>query len=403
LRRSTDRILTTHAGGLERPPELAALLLAKERGEPYDRREFNRRVADAVAEIVEKQEGCGIDVVNDGEESKSWLNYARDRLSNLVRRPLEPGEEASDSITAREESEFGEYFRTVGRGFSRGFAGGGALREVRDAAAMAGVVAPMGIFCTGPIEYIGLDACKTDIENLEKAVAGKDVADAVLTAIAPGTIEHWLRNQYYPDTESFLFAIADAMNVEYRAITDAGIVLQIDDPDLPDAWAIHPEMTLSQYRDYAELRVEAINRALRGVPEELVRLHICWGSFHGPHVHDLPLRDFADVVLKVKAQAYSIEAANPRHDHEWTVWRDVKLPDGKILIPGVVGHYTDTIEHPELIAERIETYASVVGRENVIAGTDCGIGPRVGHPKICWAKFEAMAEGARIASERLFR
>jgi 5-methyltetrahydropteroyltriglutamate--homocysteine methyltransferase len=403
LRRSTDRILTTHAGGLERPPELSALLRAKERGEPYDQREFNRRVADAVAEIVEKQEGAGIDIVNDGEESKSWLNYARDRLGGLVRRPLSAGEEATDSITAREETEFGEYFRTVGFGFSRGFAGGGALREVRDAAAIAGVVAPMAVFCTGPLEYIGMEAAQTDIENIEKAVAGKELADAVLTAIAPGTIEHWLRNQYYPDTESFLFAIADAMNAEYRAITDAGIILQIDDPDLPDAWAIHPEMTLSQYRDYAELRVEAINRALKGVPEDMVRLHICWGSVHGPHVHDLPLRDFVDIVLKVKAQAYSIEAANPRHDHEWTVWQDVKLPDGKILIPGVVGHYTDIIEHPELIAERLESYASVVGRENVIAGTDCGLGPRVGHPKIAWAKFEAMAEGARIASQRLWR
>src|SRR5215471_877375 len=284
---------------------------------------------------------AGIDVVNDGEMSKGWLNYAADRLGGLESRPLRPDEMTSDSITAREETEFGEYFRTVGRGFSRGFAGGCALRESgresRDAQ-MTEMMPPTGTFCTGPLTYIGLEAAQRDIANLKAACEGLEMTDACLTAIAPGTIEHWLRNEHYADAESFLFAIADAMNAEYRAITEAGIVLQIDDPDLPDAWAIHPELTLSQYRDYADLRVEAINRALSGVDESMVRLHICWGSVHGPHKHDVPLRDFADIVLKVKAQAYSIEAANPRHDHEWQVWQDVKLPDGKILIPGVVGH-----------------------------------------------------------------
>jgi len=401
MKRSTERILTTHAGGIERPPDLSSMLLAKGSGQPYDAGALAGRVREAVGWIVDKQIAAGIDVVNDGEESKSWLNYARDRLSGLERRDLRPEEgPASVTITGREEREFADYYATVGRGFSRGFAGG-ALRESRGGPAVR-PVSPAGVFCVGPIEYVGMADCETDIANLKAAVAGKEVADACLTAIAPGTIEHWLRNEYYRSTEEFLFAIAEAMNAEYKAITAAGIVLQIDDPDLPDAWQHLLEMSVADYRKYAELRVEALNHALRGVPEEMVRLHICWGSLHGPHKHDIPLRDIVDVVLKVNAQGYSIEAANPRHDHEWHVWEEVKLPAGKVLIPGVIGHYTDTIEHPELVAERLVRYAGVVGRENVIAGSDCGIGPRVGHPKIAWAKFEAMAVGARLATQELW-
>lgn len=201
---------------------------------------------------------------------------------------------------------------------------------------------------------------------------------------------------------NLLYAIADAMHEEYKAIVDAGFLLQIDDPDLADAWQIHPEMDVPAYRKFAELRIEALNYALRDIPEESVRFHMCWGSYHSPHLYDIPLVDIVDLILKVKAAGYSIEASNPRHDHEWRVWQDVQLPDGKVLIPGVVGHASDFVEHPALVAERLLTYAGIVGRENVIAGTDCGLGTRVGHPKIAWAKFEALAEGARIASTRLW-
>jgi 5-methyltetrahydropteroyltriglutamate--homocysteine methyltransferase len=220
--------------------------------------------------------------------------------------------------------------------------------------------------------------------------------------VAPGTIEHWLRNEYYPTDEAYLYAIADAMHEEYKAIVDAGFLLQIDDPDLPDAWQIHPDMRVPEYRQFAEMRIDALNYALRDIPQEMVRLHVCWGSYHGPHKFDIPLQDIVDLILKVKAQAYSIEASNPCHAHEWRVWEAVKLPEGKVLIPGVVGHCSDFIEHPELVAERLVQYARLVGRENVMAGTDCGLGTRVGHPAIAWAKFQALVAGARLASQQLW-
>lgn len=220
--------------------------------------------------------------------------------------------------------------------------------------------------------------------------------------VARGTVEHWMKNEFYPSDETYLEALADALHVEYKAIADAGFILQIDDPDLPDGWQVNAQMKVPEYRKFAEVRVEALNHALRGIPSEKVRLHVCWGSYHGPHKHDIPLKDIVDILLKVRADAYSIEASNPCHAHEWRVWGDVKLPDGKILIPGVVSHSSDFIEHPELVAERLVRYARLVGRENVIAGTDCGLGTRVGHPKIAWAKLKAMVEGARIASKQLW-
>jgi 5-methyltetrahydropteroyltriglutamate--homocysteine methyltransferase len=220
--------------------------------------------------------------------------------------------------------------------------------------------------------------------------------------VAPGTIEHWLRNEHYASDEAYLAAIADAMKVEYDAIVQAGYILQVDDPDLADAWQIHPHMSVADYQKFAGLRIEALNHALRDIPPERVRFHVCWGSYHGPHKHDLPLRHLTSLLLAVRAEAYSIEASNPRHDHEWRVWEDVKLPEGKILIPGVVGHASDFVEHPELVAERLTRYARIVGRENVVAGTDCGLGPRVGHPKIAWAKLEALVEGARLATAQLW-
>jgi 5-methyltetrahydropteroyltriglutamate--homocysteine methyltransferase len=244
--------------------------------------------------------------------------------------------------------------------------------------------------------------------TVERAGKGRQLyrlcplAHGGLLANSPGTIEHWLANDYYKTDEEFLFAIAEVMREEYRAIVDAGLLLQIDDPDLPDGWNCLLAITLPEYRKYAALRVEALNHALSGIPKEQVRLHVRWGSHHGPHHDDVPLKDIIDLIFRIQAGSYSIEASNPCHEHEWRVFEEVKLPEGATLIPGVVGHCTDFIEHPDLVAERLVRYANLVGRENVLAGTDCGLGTRVGHPSICWAKFEAMAEGARRATKTLW-
>jgi len=379
MRRSTERILTTHAGSLARPDDLRELLVARDTGRPYDQVELASRVRRAVAEVVKQQVAVGLDVVNDGEESKrNFTTYARERLGGVEERALAEGERVLAMIYGRDALEFPEYF--AGRGNMAG-------REA---------------VCKAPLTYVGHAAVEADLANFRAALEGLSVSETFLPAVAPGTIEHWLRNEHYPSDEAYLAAIAEAMKVEYDAIVRAGFVLQIDDPDLADAWQIHPRMTLAEYRKFAALRIEALNHALRDIPPERVRFHVCWGSYHGPHKYDLPLRDLVDLILAVRAQGYSIEASNPRHEHEWRVWEDVKLPEGKILIPGVVGHASDFIEHPELVAERIVRYARLAGRENVIAGTDCGLGPRVGHPKIAWAKFEALVEGARLASRQLW-
>jgi 5-methyltetrahydropteroyltriglutamate--homocysteine methyltransferase len=383
MKRSTQGILTTHAGSLPRPEDLRDLLIAKDEGRPYDQAAFVTRVRSAVAEVVQRQLESGIDIINDGEESKrSFSTYVRERLSGLEERPP-TADERPAMISGRDMPEFAEYF--AGRG---GF--GGASANARQ------------IFCTGPLRYIGHAAVQTDIEHFKAALAGVQAAETFLPAIAPGTIEHWMRNRYYPSDEAYLYAIADAMREEYQAIVAAGFLLQVDDPDLPDGWQIHPQMSVPEYRRFAALRVEALNHALRDIPPERVRLHVCWGSYHGPHKYDIPLKDIVDLILRVNVEGYSIEASNPCHEHEWRVWEDVKLPEGKVLIPGVVGHATDFIEHPELVAQRLVRYARLVGRENVIAGTDCGLGGRVGHPKIVWAKFQAMAEGARLATQQLW-
>jgi len=261
---------------------------------------------------------------------------------------------------------------------------------------------PPEVACVAPLAYVGHAAVQDDIDALRAALTDVQVEEAFLSAVAPGTIEHWLRNDHYPTEETHLYAIAEAIGEEYRAIVDAGFVLQVDDPDLFDAWQIHPAMTVAEYRRFADLRVDALNHALRGIPPERVRLHVCWGSYHGPHKHDLALSEVVDLMLRVEAGAYSIEASNPRHDHEWRVWEDVPLPDGKLLIPGVVGHASDFIEHPQLVADRLVRYGRLVGRERVIAGTDCGLGGRVGHEEIAWAKLDALVEGARLASAELW-
>ncbi len=384
MKRSTDHILVSHAGNLPRPEDLQELMQAG----PARRDDFNERLPSSVAEVVRRQVEIGIDIVNDGELSKigGFSNYVSDRLGGLEQR-------TSDippmNVSGRDRKEF--------RGFyAAGLGGFGASRRI------PGTRPPEeAVFCTGPVEYIGQANAQADAQNFKAALRGLNV-DCYMPAIAPGTIEHWLHNEHYPNQEAFLFAIAEAMHEEYKIITDAGFILQVDDPDLPDAWQVYPDMSVAEYRNYAELRVEALNHALEGIPEDRVRLHICWGSGHGPHKHDIPLRDIVDIVLGVRAECFSIEASNPRHDHEWRVWQDVKLPDGKSLMPGVVGHVTDIVEHPRLIADRLVRYAKIVGRENVQAGTDCGIGSRVGHPEIAWAKLEALVEGARLATQELW-
>jgi len=386
---SAGRILTTHAGSLPRSEALRALVFARADGKPYDKQRLASELRTGVHDVIRRQVACGLDSVNDGELGKTnFTNYVRERLAGFESRPSESGKGPPPlSIAGRDLQKFPEYFAAGGRGFG-GFAGSGPSRSQ--------------VYCVAPLKYVGHEALKEELATFKAALAGVAVAEAFLPANTPGTIEHWLRNEYYPSDEAFLQGIAEAMREEYQAIVEAGFLLQIDDPDLPDGWQMYPEMSVAEYRRYAELRVDALNHALRGIPREKIRLHVCWGSFHGPHQSDIPLRDIVDVIFKVRAGSYSIEASNPRHEHEWRVFEEVALPEGAVLIPGVVGHCTDFIEHPELVAERLVRYAKLVGRERIMAGTDCGLGPRVGHAKIAWAKLEALVEGARLASKELW-
>ncbi len=390
--RSTERILVSHAGVLPRPQGLQRLFEAG----PGEQEAFTAALPGAVADIVARQVAAGVDIVNDGEISKRglFIGYIRDRMSGFEERAVPPGGRPRNAgVTGRDSRDF--------PGFYAAGLGGFPVRTPVTPVPIPGQAAPTTEHvCTGPLRYTGAADAQADIDRLTAAAAPHGVA-AYLPAITPGTVEHWLLNEYYPDDESFLGAIADVLHEEYKAITDAGLLLQLDDPDLPDGWQMFPDMTVAEYRRYAALRVEALKHALRGIPPERVRLHVCWGSHHGPHRDDIPLRDIVDLVLSVPAGCYSVEAANPRHEHEWAVWEDVKLPDGATLMPGVVGHYTDIIEHPELVAQRLARYAQLVGAQNVIAGTDCGLGGRVGHPEIVWAKLEDMAAGARLASRAL--
>ena len=382
MKRSTDRILVTHAGSLARPQDLMDMLLARNEGKPFDNSALAWRTREAVAQVVEKQIECGVDVINDGELGKSnFSRYTKERLGGFVERAASPDFKPT-SIFGRDLLEFTEYFNRGGR---------------------TSIGHHARVFhCVEPLKYVGQEEVNADIANLKFALQDKKYEEAFLPAVAPGTLEHWMKNDFYKTDEEYLFAIADAMREEYKAIVEAGFILQIDDPDLADAWQMHPQMSVADYRKYQEMRIDALNHGLRDLPIDRIRFHMCWGSYHGPHKYDIPLKDIADLILKVRADAYSIEASNPCHDHEWRVWEDTKLPDGKILIPGVVGHYSDFIEHPQAIADRLVRYAKIVGRENVIAGTDCGIGSRVGHPQVGWAKFQALAEGARIATKELW-
>ncbi len=389
--RSSERILTTHAGALPRSAELTALIRARAARQPVDDAKIDKMLKAEVVQTLRLQREHGIDSVSDGEFSKAnFTHYAAERIGGIALREYDHGEGPEPlSIVARDDRKFSDYFAA---GFG-GFASGGkeaARQRIRQR------------FCVAPLKYTGLETVNRDIENLKAGIAQVPVEEAFLPSVTPGVIEHWLYDEHYGSQEKFLYAIAEVMREEYLAIVNAGFLLQLDDPDVADAWQMYPDMTLSEYREYAELRVAALNHALRGIDREKVRLHVCWGSFHGPHEFDLPLKDFVDILFKVTASSYSIEASNPRHEHEWNVFDQFKLPAGATLIPGVVGHCTNFIEHPELIAQRLVRYARLVGRENVMAGTDCGWGHRTATPSVCWAKLNAMAEGARLATRQLW-
>jgi 5-methyltetrahydropteroyltriglutamate--homocysteine methyltransferase len=385
MKRSTERILTTHCGSLARPTDLLEMTRAKLSGEPYDEKAFAERIRETVKEYVAKQVECGIDIVNDGEQSKdSFYAYARERLSGLEATAPEPGRSRSGS---REIMAFPEFYR-----------------DYYFIPRSKGRVGPdLVIACTGPVRYVGQEAVKTDIDNLRDALKGLQVEEAFIPATAPRAVG---TNTYYRTDEAYFEAAGEALREEYQAIVNAGFLLQIDDPWLTQIYD-RVDGDRAEQRRRAEVYVEALNHALRGIPEDRVRFHTCYGINEGPRVHDLPLSELIDLMLKIHAQAYSFEAANARHEHEWRVFEDVKLPEGKILIPGVITHTSNIVEHPEVIADRIERFARVVGRENVIAGVDCGFSSQASftpdvHPTVVWAKFQALAEGAALATKRLW-
>jgi 5-methyltetrahydropteroyltriglutamate--homocysteine methyltransferase len=375
---SADRILTTHTGSLPRPDDLVEHLYAEVAGELGDRGRLNAAVRDAVAESVRQQRAAGIDIVNDGEMGKvSYSTYVTTRLTGYEERrhaPRAPRPDAAD---------FPAYAKWDEQRQSASF----AIRRYS---------------CTGPVTYVGRDALQRDIDNLRAALDG-DVANAFMTAASPGVIQHFQLNQHYPTNEAYLFALADAMREEYVAIIDAGFVLQIDCPDLTGLSAMEVP---GKKRSDTALRVQVLNHAVRDLPPERMRLHLCWGNYEGPHHTDVPLQDLLEDVLPARPAGLSFEGANPRHAHEWALFESVRLPDDKVLIPGVLDSTTNYIEHPELVAQRLTQYARLVGRDRVIAGTDCGFATFAGrpmvHPDIVWAKLQAMAEGARLASDQLW-
>lgn len=391
---STSRILTTHVGSLIRPPQLVEFLKLVEENKPYDHAAYDACLKDSVAELVRQQAEAGIDLVSDGEFSKgkNWAFYVHDRLSGITRRPLTP-EEAKDPLASpgggRDHEAFPDFYAEY------------------DAASGLGKRLGFRVVVNAPITYTGQAQVQRDIAHLKAAVAQVKVEGAFLPVVAPASALPGAKNEHYKDERGFLFALAEALREEYRAIVDAGLIVQIDDAFLPYMYEkLVPPMTLAQYREWAQMRIDALNHALEGLPEDRTRYHICWGSWNGPHMFDVPMKDIVDLVLQVRVGAYLFEAANPRHAHEWRIWETAKLPPGKVLIPGVISHATNVVEHPELVAERIVRLAKIVGRENVMGGTDCGFAQspfaRRVHPTIMWAKLRALAEGAKIASAELW-
>jgi 5-methyltetrahydropteroyltriglutamate--homocysteine methyltransferase len=396
MQKSTTRIRTSHVGRLPPPKGWEDMPARLANAEVIDSGEIASHVVPAIAETVKKQVEIGIDCINDGEfwTARSLAHYAA-HFTGLEARPVKLGEPPTTRHSTRERDEFRDFYADMDKL--------GTLFFVPGEKPMP----PMTerVIARGPVKSRGPQAINREIDAFKAAIdrSGSKVEEAFIAVLAPGWLDHFIFNEYYNTDEEFLFALAEAVREEYRAVVSAGFVLQIDDPGLPDWWdMIKPEPTVEEYRKFAKLRIEAVNHALVGIPEEKVRYHLCWGSWHGPHTHDLPLEHIVDLVLAVKAQTYSFEAGNVRHEHEWRAWQEVKVPPGKILMPGVVSHATNLVEHPQLVADRILRYTAIVGRENVIAGTDCGLGGRV-HSDLAWAKLRALVEGAQLASKNLWR
>ncbi len=388
MQRSTERILTTHVGSLARPHDLLEMMREKEHDRPYDPVRFAELISDAVRDVVRRQAAAGLDVVTDGEQGKvSFLTYVKERLAGFDQ---VEGETLLPPSWQREIDDFPEYYRSYMSKYSS-------------------AVAPMRVMvCTGPVAYSGQDALATDIANLRAALADADVTGKVTEAFLPSTSPSGFgRNDYYATELDYLAAVAEAMRQEYLAIVEAGFLLQIDDPWLIEILTDDGRSDPAERRRRAEEHVAVLNHALRGIPADRIRLHTCYGLNHGPRLNDIALAEVAPVMLRINAGAYSFEVANPRHQHEWRIWADLPLPEGKILLPGLLGHATNYVEHPELIADSLCAYAGLVGRENVIASADCGFSSRASfapevHPTVVWAKFVALAEGAAIATKRLW-
>jgi 5-methyltetrahydropteroyltriglutamate--homocysteine methyltransferase len=387
MKTSNDRILTTHVGSLIRPRALQEIMRAKQGGETYDRAAHEACLKASVADVVRRQADTGLDVISDGEFGKaiSWNQYVVERLSGFELRAIPPG--LRPGIPGADRTRFKEFYAEL---------------DAREPMANPRMVA-----CVGPVKYVGQAIVQRDIDNFKAALKGVTVEQAFMPVVAPSSVLPDRKDEYYKSEEEWLAAVTAAMRTEYKMIVDAGFILQIDDARAATAYdRMVPPGTFEDYRRWLEKFVESLNHALDGIPEDRVRYHVCWGSWPGPHVSDVPLKAIVDLILKVRAGAYVIESANPRHEHEWQVWKDVKLPPGRVLIPGVISHATNVVEHPELIAERILRFANLLGRENVMAGTDCGFAQgtfyRRVHPTVMWAKFEALVEGARLASKQLW-
>jgi 5-methyltetrahydropteroyltriglutamate--homocysteine methyltransferase len=402
MRDSRDRILTSHAGSLPRPDALIAANRAREQGTGDDAG-YRQELGCAVADIVARQKSLGVDVPGDGELGKAmstsvnygaWWRYSFLRLGGLEPGGLslyemEPRRSRPGAVVLtsfgdrRDRARFSEAYNDPESGITTG-------------------PRPVSPVCTGPVTYIGQEAIAADIARFKAGLAAAGVEEGFMTAVAPGSASR-IANTFYKTEEEFIWACADAMREEYTAILDAGLVLQLDDPAIAENWdMINPEPTVEEYKKLSMIRVEALNHSIRGLPRDRIRFHLCWGSWHGPHMTDIPMRDIVEVMLAVDAGAYSFEAGNVRHEHEWKVWQDVKLPDGKLILPGVVSHATNVVEHPELVCDRILRFAKLVGRERVIASTDCGLGGRI-HPQIAWAKLETLAQGAALATKQLWK
>ena len=386
---SAGRILTTHVGSLIRPPHLQEFLKAQRDKKAYDQAAFDACLHDAVGDVVRKQAEIGLDVINDGEFGKtiSWSRYVLERMSGFEQRDRPAHAGMPVAVAGRDRREFAEFYADYDR--HQGFTG------------------MTGWALTGPIRYTGQAALARDIANFKAAAGGAKTAGLFMAAVAPASVAPDRTDEYYKSDEEYVFAVADALHEEYKAIIDADLILQVDDAYLALTYEVMvPPKTLKDYRKWAALRIEALNYALRGLPEERTRYHVCWGSWNGPHAFDVELKDIVDLILKVRVGGYLLEMANPRHEHEWRVWERVKLPKGRMLIPGVISHATNVVEHPELVAERLVRLAKLVGRDNLMAGTDCGFaqGPFVQrvHPSIMWAKLKTLVEGARLASKHLW-